>query len=316
MRGPTATRVVEHLGRADPVDQPHDDRHADEPGSPPGDGLFLAFVRPSNMADEDSHAHPAAPSRRTSSGPLPAAVCQLRRRRTSGLHRHPRLMASGIEVVPLIGPGETMAAVAARAGRRGGRALRLRSPARGRARGSSTRSPRCPATCAAFHAVAAEVDTLIRQRDIDLVLAAMPFSWVAATQTARRHRVPVVWRAGGTVISDLIRPVLRAWASLHPPDLLLCCSEGVRADVRPDASPRRPRWWTTASRPTASVWSTPTRSNTAPASRVWWWGTPPGWRPRSGPRTSSRWRRGSRSAIPTCPSCWRAKAAGGPSART
>jgi glycosyltransferase involved in cell wall biosynthesis len=144
----------------------------------------------------------------------------------------PRLMASGIEVVPLIGPGETMGGWLREQG--------VEEAIHSNAFPGQWSTPRfldqvtsLPRYLRRFRAVAREVDTLIRERDIDLVFAAMPFSWVAATHTARRHGVPVVWRAGGTVISELIKPVLRTWASLHPPDLLLCCSEGVRKTFAP-----------------------------------------------------------------------------------
>src|SRR5438105_3024145 len=38
------------------------------------------------------------------------------------------------------------------------------------------------------------IDELVRSRDIDLIFAAMPFSWVAATPVARKHGLPIVWR--------------------------------------------------------------------------------------------------------------------------
>lgn len=81
--------------------------------------------------------------------------------------------------------------------------------------------------------VGAEVERLLWTRGIDLVFAAMPFSWIAATEPARRLGVPVVWRAGGTLIGPFERPILRAWAALNPPDLLMCCSEAVRDTFGP-----------------------------------------------------------------------------------
>lgn len=76
--------------------------------------------------------------------------------------------------------------------------------------------------------VASEVERLILELGIDLVYAAMPFSWLAATPPARKHGVPIVWRAGGTLIRPFEKVLLKAWSRLHPPDLLLCCSEAVR----------------------------------------------------------------------------------------
>jgi glycosyltransferase involved in cell wall biosynthesis len=74
----------------------------------------------------------------------------------------------------------------------------------------------------------AEVERLILELGVDLVYAAMPFSWVAATPPARKHGVPIVWRAGGTLIRPVEKVILRSWARMNPPDLLLCCSEAVR----------------------------------------------------------------------------------------
>src|SRR5688500_15481424 len=92
---------------------------------------------------------------------------------------------------------------------------------------------RLPAYIACARQLAREVDELLVARRIDLVFAVMPISWLAATPVARRRGVPIVWRAGGTLVHRLHRPILRAFAHLHPPDLLFCCSEAVRQTVAP-----------------------------------------------------------------------------------
>jgi glycosyltransferase involved in cell wall biosynthesis len=144
----------------------------------------------------------------------------------------PLLREWGVEVVPLVGPAQTIVRWLEEQGvdeivhsqvfpggwPRSGPLGRALLPAR---------------YLASVRAVAAEVDQLIQERAIDLVYAAMPFSWIAATQPARRHGKPVVWRAGGTMIHPLERPLLRAWAALHPPDLLLCCSQAVHDTFAP-----------------------------------------------------------------------------------
>jgi glycosyltransferase involved in cell wall biosynthesis len=144
----------------------------------------------------------------------------------------PRLMAHGIDVVPLVGPAPTMEGWL----REQGVAACLRSDAFP----GSWSSPRpldqlvsIGRYWRSLRAVAREVDALVGARAIGLIFAAMPFSWIAATPVARRRGVPVVWRAGGTLISGAQKPALRAWAGLYPPDLLLCCSEGVRRAVGP-----------------------------------------------------------------------------------
>ncbi len=79
----------------------------------------------------------------------------------------------------------------------------------------------------AVHKIAEHIETLVRERRIDAILAAMPFSWVAATPVARRLGVPIIWRAGGTEIHPVERAILTAWAALSPPDLLVCCGQAV-----------------------------------------------------------------------------------------
>ncbi len=79
----------------------------------------------------------------------------------------------------------------------------------------------------AVHRIAERIEALVRGRQIDAILAAMPFSWVAATPVARRLGVPIIWRAGGTEIHPIERAILTAWAALSPPDLLVCCGQAV-----------------------------------------------------------------------------------------
>jgi glycosyltransferase involved in cell wall biosynthesis len=77
-------------------------------------------------------------------------------------------------------------------------------------------------------AMARLVGELIDAHAIDVVVAAMPFSWIAATKPARARGVPIVWRAGGTSIRGVHKPLLRMLSLLRPPDVLLCCSNAVR----------------------------------------------------------------------------------------
>jgi glycosyltransferase involved in cell wall biosynthesis len=81
--------------------------------------------------------------------------------------------------------------------------------------------------------MAETVSRLIEDRGIQLVYAAMPFSWLAATEAARRAGIPIIWRAGGTLIRPFEKLLLRTWARMNPPDLLLCCSEAVKETFGP-----------------------------------------------------------------------------------
>jgi glycosyltransferase involved in cell wall biosynthesis len=81
--------------------------------------------------------------------------------------------------------------------------------------------------------IAAQVREVALDRQADIIFGAMAFSWIAATPVARQLGIPIVWRAGGTEGGPLERLALRAWATLNPPDLLICCGEGVRQMFAP-----------------------------------------------------------------------------------
>lgn len=139
----------------------------------------------------------------------------------------PRLAQWGIDVVPLVGPNPTLCRWLDAQQVRG----TILSPdfpgAWPKVRGLRRlalpwRYRRC------LRRVAEQVEALVIDGGIDLVFAAMPFSWLAATEAARRVDVPIVWRAGGTMIGPAERALLWSWARLHPPDLLVCCGEAVR----------------------------------------------------------------------------------------
>jgi glycosyltransferase involved in cell wall biosynthesis len=144
----------------------------------------------------------------------------------------PQLLRSGIQVIPLVGPAATIVRWLEDQGvddvvRSDCFPGTWDSPRPGDQLAALGRYLRC------LRGLHAEVDRLIAERGIDLVFAAMPFSWLAATPAARRHGVPVVWRAGGTAIQAPQKLLLRAFSALHPPDLLLCCSEQVRRTFEP-----------------------------------------------------------------------------------
>jgi glycosyltransferase involved in cell wall biosynthesis len=138
----------------------------------------------------------------------------------------PRLGELGFDVLPLVGPNGLIARWLDEQGVTG-TLLTLDfpgawPPARGVAR---LRLPARYARCR--RRIAERVDDIVRSAAIDLVFAAMPFSWAAATAVCRRAGVPIVWRAGGTVIRPLESAALAAWSRVSPPDLLLCCSQAV-----------------------------------------------------------------------------------------
>jgi len=142
----------------------------------------------------------------------------------------PLLPAFGVNVIPLVGPGRIIAdwleergvAHAVHAPQFPGSwrkhlgVMRALLPAR---------------YAACVIRSAAQVDRILRERRVDVILAAMPFSWVATTRVARRHGIPIVWRCGGTEIKRWEMLLLGAFARLYPPDLLLCCSSAVERKI-------------------------------------------------------------------------------------
>jgi glycosyltransferase involved in cell wall biosynthesis len=138
----------------------------------------------------------------------------------------PRLGELGFDVVPLVGPNGLIARWLDEQGVTGTLLTRDFPGAWPTARGvARLRLPARYARCR--QRIADRVEEIVRGGAVDLVFAAMPFSWAAATAVCRRAGVPIVWRAGGTVIRPLESAALAAWSRVRPPDLLLCCSQAV-----------------------------------------------------------------------------------------
>jgi glycosyltransferase involved in cell wall biosynthesis len=72
-----------------------------------------------------------------------------------------------------------------------------------------------------------ELTRIAQEQRIDVIIAAMAFSWVSATKVARALDVPIVWRAGGTELTPMERVILGAWARWNPPDQLICNGDSV-----------------------------------------------------------------------------------------
>lgn len=73
-----------------------------------------------------------------------------------------------------------------------------------------------------------ELEHVVRERAIEVIFAAMPFSWIVATEVARRLDLPIVWRAGGTECSPALRRLLAMWAQRQRPDVLVCNGDAVK----------------------------------------------------------------------------------------
>jgi glycosyltransferase involved in cell wall biosynthesis len=143
----------------------------------------------------------------------------------------PQLAAQGLEVTALVGPGETIVDWLHAAGIRTLYSRRFpRDWAESR---GLERIGRALDFVRQVGPMQRELRGLLDSGGFDLVVGAMPFSWVSATSACRERGIPIVWRAGGTELSGPQRAVLARWAPRHPPDALVCNSEAVRAMFAP-----------------------------------------------------------------------------------
>jgi glycosyltransferase involved in cell wall biosynthesis len=83
-----------------------------------------------------------------------------------------------------------------------------------------------------FHA-RAEWDRLVTERGFDVILASLPFAWFTGSLVARRHGLPIAWRAGGAYINPA--QVAGMWSATRVirPDLLICNGRAVQATFSP-----------------------------------------------------------------------------------
>lgn len=78
-----------------------------------------------------------------------------------------------------------------------------------------------------------EIARMVDTRGIDVILASLPFAWITGTLVARRARIPVVWRAGGTYLNVAQTAALWMLTRVQRPELLLCNSGAVRKTFGP-----------------------------------------------------------------------------------
>jgi glycosyltransferase involved in cell wall biosynthesis len=133
----------------------------------------------------------------------------------------------GVEVIPLVGPGEVVANWLRECGVReivetphfpgGWRKQtglgRLTLPGR---------YLRC-----GVHALA-DIAALVREHAVDIILASLPFAWITGSLVAREAGIPIVWRAGGTYLNLAQQVALWSLTRFQRPDLLLCNSGAVK----------------------------------------------------------------------------------------
>ena len=78
-----------------------------------------------------------------------------------------------------------------------------------------------------------EIAEIVRTRQIDIVLASLPFAWFTGALVARRAGIPIIWRAGGARINIAQKVALWLVTRFLRPNLLLCTGEAVRKTFSP-----------------------------------------------------------------------------------
>jgi glycosyltransferase involved in cell wall biosynthesis len=139
----------------------------------------------------------------------------------AGLPRH------GIEVVPLVGPGQRIVDELERLG------VRVLHHAGFPCDAQAPRSPRQRAQLVghwvhSFFHMSRELQVILRRHPCDLIFASRPFSWVVGGRIGTRLGMPVVWRAGTLFDHWTQPPWLRVSARLWPPRSVVCTSRAVR----------------------------------------------------------------------------------------
>jgi glycosyltransferase involved in cell wall biosynthesis len=137
----------------------------------------------------------------------------------------PQLSAWGVEVFAVVGPGSRLVTWLEEGGVRGilhTQALPTPDPDRRGWKGAF----QATGVCRRALGVREEIERLIHERRIDVVVAATPVGWLAASEPAERYEIPLVWWAvDAPTVGE--QTVVRALAAFHRPNLLLCASEGL-----------------------------------------------------------------------------------------
>jgi glycosyltransferase involved in cell wall biosynthesis len=139
-----------------------------------------------------------------------------------------RLPQHGIEVVPLVGPGQLIVDELERLGVRAihhaGFPCDELAP-----RSTLQRAQLVSRWVRAFFHMSRELAVILRRHPCDVVFASRPFSWVVGGRVGTLLGVPVVWRAGTLFNHWTQPPWLRVSARLWPPRSIVCTSNAVRA---------------------------------------------------------------------------------------
>ena len=137
----------------------------------------------------------------------------------------PQLPSWGVEVLPLVGPDSTLVTCLEAEGLKEivhSQAFELPD---GEA-GAMKRLVSLGFAWRGARRIGEEVERLIHERSIDVVVAAGPVGWLAASEATRRLGLPLVWWAPDAPGRGE-RALVRGLCAFTRPEMLLCASQGI-----------------------------------------------------------------------------------------
>ncbi len=154
-----------------------------------------------------------------------------------GAERQAAIVASllpelGIEVIPMVGPGNVVVEWLRERGVRD--VIHSSAFPGGWAKQRGLRRLSLPwryVTCGLR--ARREILEAVSTRNIDIIVASLPFAWFVGSLVARSCGIPIVWRAGGARINVWQKVGLWLVTRFLRPELLLCTAEAVRKTFAP-----------------------------------------------------------------------------------
>ncbi|HVZ31407.1 MAG TPA: glycosyltransferase, partial [Polyangiaceae bacterium] len=138
----------------------------------------------------------------------------------------------GVDVIPLVGPGRVIAEWLREAGVRDLHETQD-FPGGWRKQRGVRRATLPYRYLACGMRARAQIERLVQSEQADVILASLPFAWITGSLVARRARIPIVWRAGGTRLNVVQKTALWSLTRVQRPDLLLCNAQAVKATFGP-----------------------------------------------------------------------------------
>ncbi len=132
----------------------------------------------------------------------------------------------GVEVVPMVGPGNVLGDWLRERGV--DQIVETRNFPGGWRKQAGFGRRRCRGvTSRAASRRSPRLHGRVEEQGIDIILASLPFAWITGSMVASRAGIPIVWRAGGTDVNFVQETALWLVTRFQVPDLLLCNGEAV-----------------------------------------------------------------------------------------